>query len=147
MINYPGRGIGNTTLQKISVLAAEQNKTFWDVLCNVHEAGIKGATLNAIQDFVTAIRHFQSLLDKRNAYEIAFEVGKQSGLIKELSSDKTVEGLARYENIQELLNSIKEYTETPTEDGELLEIEVWVLIYNKLPCSLMPINKKVMKMW
>lgn len=121
VINYPARGIGSTSLQKISTYAAEKNKTFWEVLCQAAEAGIRGATLNAIENFVTAIQHFQSLLTKRNAYEVAVEVGKQSGIIRELNADKTIEGLARYENIQELLNSIKEFTETPTEDGELLE--------------------------
>ncbi len=121
IINYPARGIGTTTLNKISVVAQEQNKTFWEVLSNAAEAGIKGGTLNTIQDFVTAIKHFQSLLGKKNAYEVANEVGKQTGLLKELNSDKSVEGLARYENIQELLNSIKEYTETPDEDGEVVE--------------------------
>lgn len=121
VINYPARGIGNTSLQKISTFAAENNKTFWDVLCHAAEAGIRGATLTAIENFVTAIQHFQSLLNKRNAYEIAVEVGKQSGILRELNADKTIEGLARYENIQELLNSIKEYTETPTEDGEVTE--------------------------
>lgn len=121
IINYPARGIGTTTLNKISLMAQEQNKTFWDVLCVAHEAGIKGATLTTIQDFVTAIKHFQSLLGKKNAYEVAYEIGKQCGIIKDLYSDKTVEGLARYENIQELLNSIKEYTETPDEEGEVVE--------------------------
>jgi DNA helicase-2/ATP-dependent DNA helicase PcrA len=67
------------------------------------------------------IRMFQSELQKKNAYDLATIVGKSTGIIKELFNDKTTEGLARYENIQELLNSIKEFTETPTEDGELLD--------------------------
>jgi len=121
IINYPARGIGTTSLNKISVLAAQQDKTFWEVLSQAAEAGIKGSTLTTMQDFVLAIQHFQALLGKKNAYEIAYEAGKQFGIIKDLYADKTVEGLARYENIQELLNSIKEYTETPDEDGELIE--------------------------
>ncbi len=67
------------------------------------------------------IRMFQSELQKKNAFDLATIVGKSTGIIKELFNDKTTEGLARYENIQELLNSIKEFTETPTEDGELLD--------------------------
>jgi DNA helicase-2/ATP-dependent DNA helicase PcrA len=67
------------------------------------------------------IKMFQSELQKKNAYDLATIVGKSTGIIKELFNDKTTEGLARYENIQELLNSIKEFTETPTEDGELLD--------------------------
>jgi DNA helicase-2/ATP-dependent DNA helicase PcrA len=67
------------------------------------------------------ISSFHAMLGKHNAYDIALQVGKSTNLVKELFNDKTTEGLARYENIQELLNSIKEFTETPTEDGELLE--------------------------
>ncbi|MCC7029957.1 MAG: exodeoxyribonuclease V subunit gamma [Chitinophagaceae bacterium] len=121
IINYPVRGIGNTTLNKISVFAQENNITYWQALNQLEAMGFKGATLTALQNFVMMIRHFQGLLDKKNAYELAEEIGKLSGLVKELYADKTVEGLARYENLQELLNSIKEYTETPTEDGELVE--------------------------
>ena len=121
IINYPARGIGTTTLNKISVVAQEQNKTFWEVLGEAALIGIRGATLKAIEDFVMAIRHFQQMLQTKNAYDVAHEVGKQSGIIRELHADKTVEGLARYENLQELLNSIKEFTETPNEDGEVVE--------------------------
>jgi DNA helicase-2/ATP-dependent DNA helicase PcrA len=60
---------------------------------------------------MTMMQYFQSLQTHKNAYEIAFEVGKHTGLVKELFNDKTVEGLARYENVQELLNSIKEWTD------------------------------------
>jgi len=62
------------------------------------------------------------MLTKQNAYEVAFHVGKQTGLVKELFNDKSTEGVTRYENIQELLNSIKEWTESPdNEDGELVD--------------------------
>lgn len=121
IINYPARGIGNTTLNKISLYAQEKDITFWQALNDLEAVGFKGATATALQSFVLMIKHFQSLQDKKNAYELAEEIGKQSGIVKELYIDKTVEGLARYENLQELLNSIKEYTETPTEDGELVE--------------------------
>jgi DNA helicase II / ATP-dependent DNA helicase PcrA len=67
------------------------------------------------------IKMFQSELAKKNAYDLSILVGKNTGIVKELFNDKTTEGLARYENLQELLNSIKEFTETPTEDGELLD--------------------------
>jgi DNA helicase-2/ATP-dependent DNA helicase PcrA len=121
IINYPTRGIGASSITKLALSADENQTTLWEALNRAGEFGMKGSTLSSIQDFVTMIRYYQSCLDKKNAYEIAYELGKSSQLIKELYSDKTVEGLARYENIQELLNSIKEYTETPTEDGELVE--------------------------
>src|SRR5690606_33803050 len=79
------------------------------------------ATLDVINNFVIMIRMFQSELQRKNAYEVAVLIGKNTGLVKELFNDKTTEGLVRYENVQELLNSIKGFIETPTEDGELLD--------------------------
>ncbi len=121
IINYPVRGIGKTTIEKVSIYANDQNITFWQVLENAREFGFKGGTLDAIDNFVTMIQSFRVMLDKHNAYEVAVQVGKSTNIVKELFNDKTTEGLARYENVQELLNSIKEFTETPTEDGELLD--------------------------
>lgn len=119
IINYPVRGIGKTSVDKILVAANEQNITFWEVIENSALTGIKGSGAAAIENFVTMIKGFQTMLEKQNAYEVAFEVGKRTGLVQELYNDKSVEGLARYENVQELLNSIKEFTETPDEEGEL----------------------------
>ena len=93
----------------------------WNVLERAAEFGYRATTLEVINNFVIMIKMFQSELQKKNAYDLAILVGKNTGIIKELFNDKTTEGLARYENIQELLNSIKEFTETPTEDGELLD--------------------------
>ena len=93
----------------------------WNVLEHAAEFGYKAATLEIINNFVIMIKMFQSELEKKNAYDLAILVGKNTGIIKELFNDKTTEGLARYENVQELLNSIKEFTETPTEDGELVD--------------------------
>jgi DNA helicase II / ATP-dependent DNA helicase PcrA len=121
VINLPARGIGNTTLQKISVLAAEKNITFWEALLRVNEANIKGNTLTTIQNFTLLIRSFQKDLLTKNAFDVAVLLGKQSGLIQELHADKTVEGLARFENVETLLNSIKEFTETPDEFGEIAD--------------------------
>jgi DNA helicase-2/ATP-dependent DNA helicase PcrA len=121
IINYPVRGIGKTTVEKAVIISNEQNITFWEVLERGREFGFKGGTLEAVEGFVTMIKSFQAILEKHNAYDVAVQVGKSTNLVKELFNDKTTEGLARYENIQELLNSIKEFTETPTEDGELLD--------------------------
>lgn len=121
IVNYPARGIGNTTIQKISLLAQEKEVPFWNIIEEANTHGFKGATATALEAFAVMIKNHRMLLDKKNAYEVAMEIGKASGLLVELYADKTVEGLARYENIQELLNSIKEFTETPTEDGELIE--------------------------
>lgn len=119
IINYPARSIGKTTVERLLVFANENNITFWEAMHHPTHAGLKGAAASAVENFVTMIKSFQTLLEKENAYDVAFTVGKHTGLVKELYNDKSVEGLARYENVQELLNSIKEFTETPDEEGEL----------------------------
>ncbi|MCA0397088.1 MAG: exodeoxyribonuclease V subunit gamma [Bacteroidetes bacterium] len=120
IINYPVRGIGKTTIDKLLLVANTQNISMWEVLEQAGRAGIKAGTLEAIDNFVTFIKSCQAMLQAKNAYEVAFHVGKQTNLVKELFNDKTTEGLQRYENVQELLNSIKEFTETPSNDeGEV----------------------------
>jgi DNA helicase II / ATP-dependent DNA helicase PcrA len=126
IINYPTRGIGKTSIDRAVLAANEQNILLWEVLERAAEFGYKAGTLEAIENFVLMIRSFASMLTNKNAYEVAQHVGKQTSLVKELFSDKTTEGLARYENLQELLNSIKEYTEMPDEDG-VLEAETKTL--------------------
>ena len=121
IINFPARGIGKTSVEKAVLFANENNISMWNVLERASEFGYKASTLEVIRNFVIMIKMFQSELQKKNAYDLSILVGKNTGLVKELFNDKTTEGLARYENIQELLNSIKEFTETPTEDGELLD--------------------------
>jgi DNA helicase-2/ATP-dependent DNA helicase PcrA len=116
IINYPTRGIGKTSIERILIRANELDKTFWEIISEPEMSGVRSSQL---EGFVQMIRAFQSILEKGNAYDVAYEVGKHTGLVKELYNDKSVEGLARYENVQELLNSIKEFTETPDEEGEL----------------------------
>ena len=121
IINFPARGIGKTTIDKAILFANENNLSFWDILSNAAMYGFRSGTLESIDGFVTMIKMFQSELTKKNAYDLAVIVGKSTNIVKELFNDKTVEGLARYENVQELLNSIKEFIETPSniEDGEV----------------------------
>ncbi|MFT3903293.1 MAG: 3'-5' exonuclease [Niabella sp.] len=122
IINYPTRGIGKTTLDKVVYIANTQNMTMWEVLERATELGFHGRTLELIQQFVMMIKSFSSMLEKYNAYDVAFHVGKQTNLVKELFNDKSTEGLQRYENIQELLNSIKEWVESPdNEEGEVVD--------------------------
>ncbi len=121
IINFPARGIGKTTVDKAVLLANDNNLSLWDIFCNAGMYGFRSGTLEALDGFVTMVKMFQSELQKKNAYDLAIIVGKSTNLVKELFNDKTSEGLARYENVQELLNSIKEFTETPMneEDGEV----------------------------
>lgn len=114
VINYPARGIGKTTVDKCVLFANERNISMWEVLTRSRELGFKAGTADAIDEFVTMIKSFASMLQKNNAYEVAVHVGKQTNLVKELFNDKSTEGLQRYENIQELLNSIKEWVDDTT---------------------------------
>ena len=121
IVNYPTRGIGKTSMDRAVLSANENNTTLWEVLNSASNYGYKAGTLEAINNFVMMVKMFQSELIKKNAYDLAIIVGKSTGIVKELFNDKTTEGLARYENTQELLNSIKEFTATPMneEDGEV----------------------------
>lgn len=111
IINYPARGIGKTTVDKIILLANENNISMWDVIAQAARFGFRSSTLEVIENFVTMIRSFASMLDTRNAYDVAVHIGKQTNIVRELFNDKSTEGVQRYENIQELLNSIKEWVD------------------------------------
>jgi len=139
IINYPVRGIGKTSLDKLILIANEKNISLWEVLTRAAEFGFKAGTLEAIENFVLMIRSFASMLQKSNAYDVAFHVGKQTGLVRELFNDKSTEGMQRYENVQELLNSIKEWVDDKQnraqidEDGVMLDAEEGT--GNSLPTS------------
>ncbi|MBL7737020.1 MAG: ATP-binding domain-containing protein, partial [Chitinophagaceae bacterium] len=121
IINFPVRGIGKTSVDRALLAASDNNISMWEALENAAQYGFKGNTLEAIDNFVLMIRSFTGMLKEKNAYDVAIHVGKQTNIVRELFNDKSAEGVARYENIQELLNSIKEFTETPEneEDGEV----------------------------
>ncbi|HVY76571.1 MAG TPA: UvrD-helicase domain-containing protein [Puia sp.] len=129
IINYPARGIGKSSIDKAVLAANEKNVPMWEVLINAALYGFKGATLEAVDNFVLMIKSFSSMLAGKNAWEVAVHVGKQTNIVRELFNDKTTEGLARYENTQELLNSIREWVDTQQdlaqidEEGVVLEPE------------------------
>ncbi len=111
IINYPVRGIGNTTIDRLIVAAHEKDLTLWHVV--EHPEVIddtQARAKSAIKNFSMMIKSFRAMVANKNAYEIAEYIGKQTGLLEDLYKDKTAEGISRYENIQELLNGIKEYT-------------------------------------
>ncbi|MFM1794917.1 MAG: hypothetical protein RL642_1302 [Bacteroidota bacterium] len=129
IINYPVRGIGKTSLDKLILNANEKEISLWEVLNRAQEFGFKAGTLEAIENFVLMIKSFASMLKNNNAYDVAFHVGKQTGLVRELFNDKSTEGVQRYENVQELLNSIKEWVDDKQnraqidDDGVMLDTE------------------------
>lgn len=118
IINYPARKIGATTVDKLVVLAAENEVPVMEIVKNAHNFPILGSAVAHIRDFSMMIGSFQTMLKTKNAYEIAEYVAKQSTLLKTLYEDKTVEGVSKYENIVELLNGIKEFTEDDTNENE-----------------------------
>jgi DNA helicase II / ATP-dependent DNA helicase PcrA len=113
IINYPARGIGQTTIDKIAVAAAEHDISMWSVISNLRDfnLGINSGISGKIGDFVTQIKSFNLLLPYKDAFELANHILVSSGIVKELYNDKTPEGVSRYENIQELLNGIKDFVE------------------------------------
>ena len=110
IINLPKRGVGTISLAKIFDAGADHNIPLWQVLCNVHSF-LSGTVANNISAFVRLIQEESSLLENKDAYEIAHTIAQKSGLISALYEDKTVEGVGRYENVQELLNGIQSFTQ------------------------------------
>ena len=128
VINYPARGIGQTSLEKALLVANEKGKRLWEVLEHCNDFIPGNRSNSAISDFITKIRSYAIMLKTHNAYDLAEHIAKTSGLLQELYNDKTVEGLSRYENLQELLNGIKEFSEKSFDsDKDPIEQE-WVTI-------------------
>jgi DNA helicase-2/ATP-dependent DNA helicase PcrA len=119
IINLPKRGIGDTTIAKIAITANEQQISVWDVVSNIKQYQT-GRLSETIDGFADLIKSFKIMAEsgKKDAYEVASHIAKSSGLLRELHEDKTVEGLSRYENVQGLLNSIKEFVDNPDEGVE-----------------------------
>lgn len=111
VINFPKRGIGDTTITKLVVGAAEREISIWEMIGRAHEVGLSGATMHKVHDFVLLIRSFAIQLETKNAYDLGHQIASESGLLKELYSDRTPEGVARYDNIQELLNGMREFSD------------------------------------
>lgn len=121
VINYPLRGIGQSTVDKISVAAAEHGISLFTVCENLKDfsnLGINTGIANKISEFVTKIKSYSLMLTEKDAFDLGNHIAVNCGLVKELYQDKTPEGVSRYENIQELLNGLKDFVEqerTPQE--------------------------------
>ncbi len=121
IINYPTRGIGQTTIDKVMIAAMEHDISMWQVLDNLKDfnIGINSGTASKISEFTTMIKTFSMMIPYKDAFECANHIAVTSGIVKDLYHDKTPEGVSRYENIQELLNGIKDFVEqerTPQEE-------------------------------
>lgn len=124
VINFPARGIGETTQNKLIVFADSQNLPVSKVLDNLTmyapHLQFNNGILTKLGDFWSMIKAFQVLLKTETAYSVAMEVAKRSGLIKVLKDDQTPEGISRVENVQELMNSMQGFIEEQIqlEDGD-----------------------------
>ena len=124
VINYPKRGIGNTSIDKLRLEANRLNMSLWDLMTNILQSNIlaKG-TANKINDFVNMIRSFALDLNKKNAYDLANDIAKKSGVIATLyAAREEQEDIMRFENVEELLASIKEFTEEENDEVDALEM-------------------------
>ena len=130
IINVPARGIGKTTIEKMIVTSSEKDKSLWEIIekPDSNPCSFNGGTLTRINQFVTMIRSFSVKLKSENAFDLASHIATSTGLLRELYQDKSPEGLSRYENIQELLNGIREFVDngrsiTPRGDEENFQDE------------------------
>ncbi|MBZ4675856.1 MAG: ATP-dependent helicase [Anaerophaga sp.] len=120
IINYPARGIGKTTMDKIEALANHNNVSLWAVLTNpaLPNTGFNAGTLRKLNSFTRLISGFISQVPNLSAFDITNEIATQSGILKELHQDKTHESQTRLENLEELFNAIREFSDNRQESGE-----------------------------
>ena len=113
IINYPSRGIGQTTIDKLVVASKENDLTLFETVSRAKELNISvnAGTLLKLTNFTTLIQRFHIENENLNAFEITDLITKKIGLVQELKKDATPEGIARIENIEELLNGIRDFTE------------------------------------
>jgi DNA helicase-2/ATP-dependent DNA helicase PcrA len=120
IINYPARGIGSTTLGRLDQYAVSQNNAIWSVVTDpdkMHNAGLNSGTIKKLSEFVILIRNLADQVNSVEAYTMAGRIASETGIITELYHDKSPENLSRYENTQELLNAIQEFSLNASEEG------------------------------
>lgn len=120
IINYPLRGIGKTTVEKLNAYAEKLDTPIWEILTHLDQVnlGFNRGTLKKLQDFTRMINGFRQQLQSMEAFDLAYTMANETGIIRELQSDTTPESVSKYENIEELLNGIKDFTEDPEREGE-----------------------------
>lgn len=120
VINYPARGIGQTTIDRLTLAANHYKKSIFEILLNLNKIDIKinSGTKRKLESFVNMIRVFQIEAQTKNAFEVAELVIKQTRLIKDIENEGTPEAISRVENVQELLNGIKDFIEVQNQKEE-----------------------------
>lgn len=117
VINYPARGIGGTTMDRLIIASNHYNRSIFEVMKNIDKIDLKinSGTKSKLLDFVALIESFQVLNHNYDAFTITEHVIKKTGLYQELKKDGTPEGIARIENIEELLNGMRDFVEEQKE--------------------------------
>jgi len=117
IINYPARGIGKTTMDRLLVESTERDLSLWDLVADelTPPTSVKGASLKKVIDFTHMIRGFRAEMESKDAHDLGMHIAKHTGLVHQLYQDKTPEGVARYDNMQELLNGMKSFVEQARE--------------------------------
>lgn len=120
VINYPARGIGNTTMQKITAAAATAGTSLWSVINAPQHSGLNlgAATLKKTEAFRQLIASFIERIQTDDAYSLGYDIIKESGIAAELYADKEPESIARQENLEEFLNSLQDFVESRKDDAE-----------------------------
>lgn len=120
IINFPSRGIGQTTVDKLVVAANHYDRSIFEVMENIGKIDLKinSGTKRKLEDFVTMVKSFQIMNEGADAFTLAEHVAKKTGLLLEFKKDGTPEGIGRMENVEELLNGIKDFVEGQKEIDE-----------------------------
>ena len=129
IINYPARGIGSTTLGRLEELAVSQGISIWAVASDpgkMHQAGLNGGAIKKLSEFVALIDNLAEQVISAEAYSMANKIASESGILSELYHDKSPENISRYENTQELLNAIQEFSLNAIEEGRPSSLPVFM---------------------
>ena len=123
IINYPARGIGETTIERIIVASNDHNISLWKVVENINEfdIGLNSGAKAKVDEFAIMIKSFSAMLKTSSAFDLGQYIAVHSGILRDLYVDKSPEGVSRHENIQELLNGLKEFTESEIELNDIGE--------------------------
>ena len=119
IINYPARGIGDTTVRKIILAATENNVSLWAVLCEplTYGLNINKGTHTKLQGFRELIEMFLKEVDEKNAYDLGTDIIRKSGIINEVCQDSSPESMSRKENIEEMVSGINDFCAMRQEEG------------------------------
>ena len=120
IINYPGRGIGTTTINKILEAANKHHTSLWNILSSpaAFDLNLNKGTAAKLQGFRELIEGFMQLASQQNAYETGTEIIRQSGIIADICQDNSPENLSRKENVEELANGLSDFCARRLEEGE-----------------------------